>query len=317
MAADFCAKAPPRLAAVFFDRGSLVLLSNARDRWKMARRLYLYSSYPALHRGRRASPTVLLYLTTLPADFLPWTIFLIPALFAFRPYRRRWADPVVQFFVLWFFSVFLFFTFSDTKRDLYLLPLMPTLALFVGSYFDDLATGKIALSAAYQGLTIAFFGLVVIAGFAVPCVAWFVRRDAFAAMLPTSLVLLIGGSGAVLFLWRRRPLQAAASIAAMMALTCFRRDWLTPYLENFKSPRLFSQQVNQIVPATLPVYVYADTMNDFNFYTAREVMPILSTPLALDALLARGQGGYLLIGTRSTALTEAAAQVDYHFRSEK
>ena len=75
------------------------------------------------------------YLTTLPADFLPWTIFLIPALFAFRPYRRRWSDPVVQFFVLWFFSVFLFFTFSDTKRDLYLLPLMPTLALFVGQIF--------------------------------------------------------------------------------------------------------------------------------------------------------------------------------------
>ena len=239
------------------------------------------------------------YLTTLPADFLPWTIFLIPALFAFRPYRRRWADPVVQFFVLWFFSVFLFFTFSDTKRDLYLLPLMPTLALFVGSYFDDLATGKIALSAAYQGLTIAFFGLVVIAGFAVPCAAWFVRRDAFAAVLPTSLVLLLGGSGAVLFLWRRRPLQAAASIAAMMALTVLcAAIWLMPYLENFKSPRLFSQQVNQIVPATVPVYVYADTMNDFNFYTARDVMPILSTPLALDALLARGQGGYLLIKER-------------------
>ena len=87
------------------------------------------------------------YLTTLPADFLPWTIFLIPALFAFRPYRHRCSDPVVQFFVLWFFSVFLFFTFSDTKRDLYLLPLMPTLALFVGRYFDDLAAGKIALSA--------------------------------------------------------------------------------------------------------------------------------------------------------------------------
>ena len=165
------------------------------------------------------------YLTTLPADFLPWTIFLIPALFAFRPYRRRWADPVVQFFVLWFFSVFLFFTFSDTKRDLYLLPLMPTLALFVGSYFDDLATGKIALSAAYQGLTIAFFGLVVIAGFAVPCAAWFVRRDAFAAVLPTSLVLLLGGSGAVLFLWRRRPLQAAGVDRSDDGIDCaLRRD---------------------------------------------------------------------------------------------
>ncbi len=39
-------------------------------------------------------------------------------------------------------------------------------------------------------------------------------------------------------------------------------------------------------------------MNDFNFYTARDVMPILSTPLALDALLARGQRGYLLIKER-------------------
>jgi len=69
-------------------------------------------------------------------------------------------------------------------------------------------------------------------------------------------------------------------------------------LEIFKSPRLFSQQVNQIVPATVPVYVYADTMNDFNFYMARDVMPILSTPLAVDALLARGQPGYLLIKER-------------------
>jgi len=239
------------------------------------------------------------YLTTLPADFLPWTIFLIPALFAFRPYRRRWADPTVQFFVLWFFSVFLFFTFSDTKRDLYLLPLMPTLALFVGKYFDDLANQKLALSAIHQWLTIAFFGLVGVAGFAVPLAAWFVRRDAIAAVLPASLVLLLGGSGVVLFLWGRRPLQAAGSIAAMMALTVFcAAIWLMPYLENFKSPRLFSRQVNQIVPATVPVYVYADTMNDFNFYTAREVMPILSTPLALDVLFARAERGYLLIKER-------------------
>ena len=134
----------------------------------MARRLYLYSSYPALHRGRRASPTVLLLFDHAAGGFPALDDFSDSRAFAFRPYRRRWADPIVQFFVLWFFSVFLFFTFSDTKRDLYLLPLMPTLALFVGSYFDDLATGKIALSAAYQGLTIAFFGLVVIAGFAVP-----------------------------------------------------------------------------------------------------------------------------------------------------
>ena len=120
----------------------------------------------------------------------------------------------------------------------------------------------------------------------------------------------------MLFLWRRRPLQAAASIAAMMALTVLcAAIWLMPYLENFKSPRLFSQQVNQIVPATVPVYVYADTMNDFNFYTARDVMPILSTPLCARCLARAGTSRLLVDqGTRSTALTEAAAQVDHYFR---
>src|SRR6266536_3074202 len=69
------------------------------------------------------------YFTTLPADFLPWTVFAIPALLACRPYRRAWDEPVGQFFFVWFLAVFVFFSISDTKRDLYLLPLLPTLAL--------------------------------------------------------------------------------------------------------------------------------------------------------------------------------------------
>jgi 4-amino-4-deoxy-L-arabinose transferase-like glycosyltransferase len=44
------------------------------------------------------------YLITLPADFLPWTVFAIAALFARRSGRSAWADPVLQFFLIWFFG---------------------------------------------------------------------------------------------------------------------------------------------------------------------------------------------------------------------
>jgi hypothetical protein len=36
------------------------------------------------------------------------------------------------------------------------------------------------------------------------------------------------------------------------------------------SPRPFSMQVKSTVPATSPLYIYADRMNDFNFYSERQ-----------------------------------------------
>ena len=83
------------------------------------------------------------YLTTLPADFMPWTVFAIPAIAAYFPYRGLTQRPIPLFFSLCFLVVFLFFSISDTKRDLYLLPLMPTLALLVGNYIDDLTESRL------------------------------------------------------------------------------------------------------------------------------------------------------------------------------
>ena len=84
------------------------------------------------------------YLTTLPADFMPWTVFAIPAIVAYFPYRGLTQRPIPLFFSLCFLVVFLFFSISDTKRDLYLLPLMPTLALLVGNYIEDLTESRLS-----------------------------------------------------------------------------------------------------------------------------------------------------------------------------
>lgn len=60
----------------------------------------------------------------------------------------------------------------------------------------------------------------------------------------------------------------------------------------------FAVEVRKLVPASASLCIYADTMNDFNYYLEREVIPILSSPVAVDALLAREQNGYMLIKER-------------------
>ncbi|HEY2922054.1 MAG TPA: glycosyltransferase family 39 protein [Candidatus Binatia bacterium] len=236
------------------------------------------------------------YFMTLPPDFLPWTIFLAPALLAYRSYRRAWADPVSRSFFLWFLVVFLFFELSSSKRELYLLPLLPPLALFVGNYLDALATNKLPQDALLRWVAMGCFAITGLSGVALPIATWWVRPDAFQAILVTSMVLAAGGICAVFFVWRRRPLKVLACITAMMVGTVLTASYgILPYLDEFKSDRPFSQTIKRLVPSSAPLYVYADTMNDFNYYSDREVIPVVKSPLQLEKLRGRSETGYLLI----------------------
>jgi hypothetical protein len=58
---------------------------------------------------------------------------------------------------------------------------------------------------------------------------------------------------------------------------------------------LFSLDVQRVVPASATVYIYADTMNDFNYYTQREVLRVVRSRAEVEQLLAKGSGAYMLI----------------------
>jgi hypothetical protein len=140
---------------------------------------------------------------------------------------------------------------------------------------------------------------VVVLGLALPMVAWTVRRETFWISLPLALILVIGGTVTVIFIRKRRPLQAITAVALLIAsLTVAGSISILPYLNQFKSPLPFSVEVNRIVPRAAPLYIYADTMNDFNFYTEREVIPVLSSPGDLADVLRQTEDSYLLIKDR-------------------
>lgn len=236
------------------------------------------------------------YLTTLPRDFLPWTVFAVPALFAYRPRASLSREPVPLFFILWFVAIFLFFSASDTKRDLYLLPAMPAAALFVGRYIDDLTETALAQGPLYRGLSLLFFNLLWIGGAASPVIAWYVRREAVWLSVPAAVVMVAGGLAAVCFIRRRLPWNLFLTTVGIMVLVGLCASlWILPDVNRYKSPRPFSLEIKKRVAPTEPLYIYADTMNDFNYYLERDRIPIVTSKGELDELATQGQTGYLLV----------------------
>jgi hypothetical protein len=84
----------------------------------------------------------------------------------------------------------------------------------------------------------------------------------------------------------------------MVSATVGASIWILPYVNQFKSGRSFAMEIKRIVPATTSLYIYEDTMNHFNFYTEREVIPVLSSPNEVESVLRETGNSYLLIKER-------------------
>jgi 4-amino-4-deoxy-L-arabinose transferase-like glycosyltransferase len=239
------------------------------------------------------------YFTTLPVDLLPWTIFALPALFAYKPSKKLFAEPKSLFLTVWFFVIFVFFSLSDSKRDLYLLPLLPVAALFVAVYFENLVGGRLSLGWLQSSLAYAFLGSVALACLALPIATWMLRRDAFGISIPVALAIGVGTVITFYFLWRREPWRLFLATVLMMVVgVTVASAWVLPYLDHFKSPRLLALAINAKVPRDVPLYIYADTMNDYNFYTGRDIIPVVSERAGKRAQALPAGAGFLLIRDR-------------------
>jgi 4-amino-4-deoxy-L-arabinose transferase-like glycosyltransferase len=239
------------------------------------------------------------YFITLPVDLLPWTIFAIPALFAYKSQRTTFKDPLVLILTLWFVVVFVFFTLSDTKRDLYLLPLFPPVALLIGKYIDDLAAGTIVQDRLYRGLSLFFFNSLWLGCLFLSITAGIIFTDALRPILPWALTMAAGGFAGAYFVWHRSPSKVFLATTLTMVLGVLTASvWFLPFLEQYKSPRPFAVEVKRRIPQAARLYVYADTMNNYNFYMDRAVIPVVASQAELQTLALQEEPAYMLIKGR-------------------
>jgi 4-amino-4-deoxy-L-arabinose transferase-like glycosyltransferase len=275
----------------------LDLVSSATDGKWLSDFIYIHH----LHRytaGVGHHEPFYYYFRTLPVDFLPWTIFALPALFAYRQHHRLFKEPAKLFLALWFLVVFVFFSASATKRDLYLMPLLPVVALFIAHYMDHVAADRLPQGALYRSVTLIFFAVIALEGLALPLLAWLLRREVFLISLPAAGVLATGGAVAIYFIKQKKPLKLVAATTVMMVLTMLCAVIsIFPYVDRFKSHRFFAIEVQRVVPASATVYLYADTMDNFNYYMQREVMPVVRSRAQVETLLREGEEAYMLVNS--------------------
>ncbi|MGH7845392.1 MAG: ArnT family glycosyltransferase, partial [Candidatus Binatia bacterium] len=235
------------------------------------------------------------YFVNFPADFLPWTLILGLALWSYWPERKALEQPVARFLAAWFGVVFLFFSLSNTKRTLYLLPLFPPAALLAAQYLWDLEKGRAFGIKAAKTVLILIGVIFVLAGLAVPWAAFKFSPSDIRSLLPLAAVAGVSGWFILRCGKSGRFFAGSIALAAAMALSllCAHLS-IMPIINQYKSPRVFAEEIKKHVRQKDPLYMYNDTMNDFNFYLEREVIPVVSTRVDVLRLATEKRRVYLL-----------------------
>lgn len=83
------------------------------------------------------------YIKNLPMDLFPWSIFLPWTIL--YVWRRRREDTSMRLLLAWSVPAFIFFSICIGKRDIYLLPIYPVLAILTARSVLDLAEGAHSL----------------------------------------------------------------------------------------------------------------------------------------------------------------------------
>ena len=193
------------------------------------------------------------YVPALVGNWLPWTILLpavVVALAATPGALRRWRLPLG-----WFAVTFLLLTIGANKREPYLLPLFPALALLYGVVAEEVLSGR-------AGARLRLWWRIGVVGLGATCavgglllpVTWPARLGAI-RWEGWSLVLVAGGVWVVLRALRGTGFSVVAATGVLVLAAFEFLIWqLLPAMNSTRSARATAAAVRAVAdPASLGV----------------------------------------------------------------
>ncbi|MCE5228058.1 glycosyltransferase family 39 protein [bacterium] len=186
--------------------------------------------------------------------FAPWSLLLIPIGIDF--WRRRSIPQPLRPVVAWFVIPFVILSIASGKRQVYLLPLMPPLALLVGWWLAP----RLSKSRAPKWIRPWAAGLLIVLGLAVPALYFAARLSPKLAdkthLMPTASILaisiLIGIAIVISGAWliarqATLPKLFAAVTAAILLFHLSTFMCLNPAQNAYASTRPFAAHVDQVM----------------------------------------------------------------------
>jgi len=231
------------------------------------------------------------YLPKMFQFMLPWAAFVPFALAA--PFYRVWSkkQPVMQFLWMWFVVDVAFLTISGGKRQHYIIPAIPAMAVLTAILLDDMVfcqkayTSKLAGNFLFSHLCVLTIGFIALPFYFGQLKLEVVYADA--AYLSTAAgligILVVGG------LFQAKKARTACwalfvSIAVLIMLGY--TGFINPL--NYNQPsRHFTQTVAQKVPASDKLIAYKHASARFIHYSGRQV-PKIQTKSEVYELYRKG-----------------------------
>ena len=207
------------------------------------------------------------YLTTLPLDFFPWSLFLPMGLIcAVRGFK---AEPKIRFFLIWFVWMFLFLSLSSGKISKYMLPLLPA-----GCVIASLPLKREAKRynrVVFSILSLVFLGLTPFLLFYKRSLYPEFHREhlLFAAICLTASVLL------ACFNWRGRSWRAFATVFTAVAVIFMLADiTVFPKWNPYKSARPLCEKIRPFLRDGTPWVYYGSIRGVYMYYVGKEAIAV-------------------------------------------
>lgn len=247
------------------------------------------------------------YVPHLIPTWLPWAVFLPGALWAagkrFRtPAWEAWRLPV-----LWSIVPFIAFSLSAGKRDQYLLPLFPGMALMLALYLDQFAADRQPLARLKEVFypTQVLAGVVCAAGVAIASSPLWAQPEYVAALQsPTAGIIttgvLVAAGGVVLGRYlARQPFRTALVAVAVGSVALFAGTaaFALPRVDQFKSARQFAAYLHDLHNGGTRILLFDSLRPDLAFYY-HEHMNVVWPPANVAGVLAEEPGTVAVIRDR-------------------
>jgi len=176
------------------------------------------------------------YIVNAPVHFLPWVLFLPMALvYHIREIQKKTTQFSSLFFMVWFIVPFLLLSISEGKRGIYLLPLYPAAALFVGTAVGRFIENEISPTKLFSIPAYILSWIIMAVSFGFCVVGLYYKQ-------PFLICMIISVPGLFLGIWAYQRLNRKdifgffkITIAALIVLFISFDTKITPIFNRFKS----------------------------------------------------------------------------------
>ena len=188
---------------------------------------------------------IFFYFIRFPFDFFPWIVLLPSAVISGFRSKKEFSKEFL-FLSIWFLFVFFFFTLSKGKKDNYLLPLYPAVAIVIGVLWDSELRSSKGGWGTLSGLV--FLTFLFLIGFLLFVMGipekLYPRLIAYpSAELWTLFYLPLGSLVSVLFFLKRKKRASFIALVVTFGLFYLHLSLILPKFNPERSMKTFSERI--------------------------------------------------------------------------